>query len=79
MKEIRYIQCAHLCLFVLYVVHLYYTCSLHCNCECNIHHRLQDERERQAHLRGSPKIDPEVAATTVQKVSHVQHTVYMNV
>jgi len=30
--------------------------------------RLQEERERQAQLRGPPKIDPVVAATSIQKV-----------
>ena len=30
--------------------------------------RLQEERERQAQLRGPPKIDPYNAATTIQKV-----------
>lgn len=30
--------------------------------------RLQEERERQAQLRGPPKIDPDVAATSIQKV-----------
>lgn len=31
-------------------------------------YRLQEERERQAQLRGPPKIDPYNAATTIQKV-----------
>ena len=29
---------------------------------------MQEERERLAQLRGPPKIDPHVAATTIQKV-----------
>lgn len=32
--------------------------------------RLQEERDRQAQLRGPPKIDPDVAATHIQKVSY---------
>lgn len=35
--------------------------------------RLQEERERQAQLRGPPKIDPYNAATTIQKVQCTQH------
>ena len=34
----------------------------------NILFRLQDEREKQAELRGQPKMDRHVAATHIQKV-----------
>ena len=36
--------------------------------------RLQEERERQAQLRGPPKIDRHVAATSIQKVTTVGRT-----
>lgn len=40
---------------------------------------LQEERERQAQLRGAPKIDPNAAAIIIQKVllSHVTHKVIL--
>lgn len=38
----------------------------------NLHFcRLQEEREKLAQLRGPPDIDPEEAATKIQKVSKV--------
>lgn len=37
--------------------------------------RLQEERERQAQLRGPPKIDPYNAATTIQKVHLLWHSI----
>ena len=36
--------------------------------------RLQEERERQAQLRGPPKIDRHVAATSIQKVTTARRT-----
>ena len=33
-----------------------------------ISHRQQEERERQAQLRGAPTMDPDIAATKIQKV-----------
>ena len=30
--------------------------------------RQQEERERQAQLRGAPTMDPDIAATKIQKV-----------
>ena len=33
-----------------------------------MYHRQQEERERQAQLRGAPTMDPDVAATKIQKV-----------
>ena len=35
---------------------------------CTVSCRGQEERDRQAQLRGPPKIDPDVAATAIQKV-----------
>jgi len=32
--------------------------------------RLEEEREKQAALRGAPTLDPDVAATRIQKVSN---------
>lgn len=37
--------------------------------------RLQEQREKEAQLRGPPKIDPDVAVTTVQKASYVASTI----
>ena len=40
-----------------------------CNTELFFHVlRMQEEREKQAQLRGAPKIDSHVAATLIQKV-----------
>ena len=36
--------------------------------ECLLPSRMQEERERLAELQGPPKIDPHVAATSIQKV-----------
>ena len=33
-----------------------------------MYHRQQEERERQAQLRGAPTMDPDIAATRIQKV-----------
>ena len=32
------------------------------------YYRQQEERERQAQLRGAPTMDPDIAATKIQKV-----------
>ena len=34
----------------------------------NLSFRMQEEREKQAQLRGAPAIDPDHAATKIQKV-----------
>lgn len=45
---------------------------------CAIDFRQQSEREKQAELRGLPKLDRRVAATIIQKVQmHLHAYVYI--